>query len=38
MGASDYLMKPVARDQLLGALSRVGSRSALRRLRSRETP
>jgi signal transduction histidine kinase/ActR/RegA family two-component response regulator len=24
MGASEYLMKPVARDQLLGALSRVG--------------
>jgi signal transduction histidine kinase/ActR/RegA family two-component response regulator len=29
MGASEYLMKPVARDQLLGALSRVGLASAV---------
>jgi CheY-like chemotaxis protein len=39
MGASEYLMKPVARDQLLGALSRVGlALGAERRSRSRETP
>ena len=30
MGATEYLMKPVARDQLLGALSRIGVTPATR--------